>query len=133
LESPEAVMVDPWAEPPVTRSMGPRLRLIRTRMGELLTLTLDMLLIGVVTLVTCGLAGIAEPTTPMAMGIAIYISCKHFGHLRGEIAALREQVALSAEGPGWRPPRAGVVDRQEARDEWQDASVPDRDTWAAMT
>ncbi len=126
-------MDDPWAELPVTRSMNPRLRLIRTRLGEVLSLTLDMLMIGLVSLVLCVLTGKAEHITLSAMGIAIYISCKHFGHLRKEIASLREQVALSTSGPGRDPSRAGDEDRREGWHEWQDeAYVPDHNTRAAL-
>ncbi len=125
-------MDDPWAELPVTRSMNPHLRLIRTRLGEVLSLTLDMLMIGLVSLVLCALTGTADHTTLSALGIALYISCKHFGHLRKEIASLREQVALSTAGPGWCPSRAGVGDRHEGWHEWQDeAYVPEHGTRAA--
>lgn len=122
-------MDDPWAELPVTRSMDPRLRLIRTRLREVLSLTLDMLMICFVSLGLCVLTGKAEYTTMSALGIALYISCKHFGHLRKEIASLREQVALSTSGPGWHPSRAG----DEEWDEWRDETyVPDHDTRAAL-
>ena len=125
-------MDDPWAELPATRSMNPRLRLIRARLGEVLSLTLDMLMIALVALVLCALTGTADHTTLSALGIALYISCKHFGHLRKEIASLREQVALSASESGGRPSRAGVEDRREGWHEWPDeAYVPEHGTRAA--
>ena len=125
-------MDDPWAELPVTRSINPRLRLIRARLGELLSLTLDMLMIALVSLVLCVLTGKAEHTTLAAMGIAIYISCKHFSYLRKEITSLREQVALSTARPDWHPFRSVAEDRHEGWHEWQDeAYVPDHGTRAA--
>ena len=126
-------MDDPWAELPDTRSMYPRLRPIGTRLREVLSLTLDMLMICLVSLSLCALSGKGEYTTLSALGIALYISCKHFGHLRKEIASLREQVALSASGPGRPRSVAGDEDRREEWDEWRDeACVPDHGTRAAL-
>src|SRR5436853_7514091 len=89
-ETPEDTMGDLWNHPPTTRDSRADCGMRRGRPGELLSITLDMLAIGSVSLVGCALTGIADHITLAAMGIAVYISGKHFNHLREEIAALRE-------------------------------------------
>jgi hypothetical protein len=60
---------------------------------EAVTITLDMLVIGLAALAGCALTGRDDAVPLCALGIAIYISSKHFSHLRREIQALRDEAA----------------------------------------
>jgi hypothetical protein len=110
-----------------TRPTGPlsvksvRLKSIAGRLRELLTLTLDMLMIGAACLGVSLLTGVSEYVTMTAMGIAIYVSCLHFGLLRKEITALRSELARATTEPLAGQEPAGALERNDSPYLWQAA------------
>jgi hypothetical protein len=127
-------MKDAWSDQPINLSQRPDWGSLRGRLGELLSLTLAMLTISFASLVVCALCGLREHATLAALGIAIYVSGKHFGHLGREIAALRGEVALSRTEPGGRSLPMDNDACGDDRPEWQvDDLVPERRANSAMT
>jgi hypothetical protein len=127
-------MDNSWTDLPASRIDRPDRSFFRRRLVDLLLLTFDMLMICAVSLLICLLCGRSEHVTLSALGIAIYVSCKHFGHLHGEITALRKEVALSAAAPRRRlVPADNIAPEEEQPEWWEDDFAPESRLRAAMT
>ena len=74
---------------PSTRVEAPKRRARRVKKTELVTIVAEMLLIASVAYAVDGLTGGNHFVALGAMGMAIYISCQHFKHLRAEIRSLK--------------------------------------------
>jgi hypothetical protein len=117
-----------------TRCKSPRRSVIRERLGELLSLVRDMLLIGFASIILAGMMGMRDHVTLSALGISLYISCKHFSLLRGEIAFLRYQVESFTTQPGCDCPDMHVDERGEEWSGWSgEDSMPATKSRAAVS